>query len=383
VLRLNRKSQGFVAVQAIVSLVLVAAAVSGIVQVLRTVSNVSRSSQVITSRKALVDTIRRHMADYEAARQTVGASPTLNARLQAGCSNSTHTGKLNIRTRAGDVVTDTTDRTFSREFQPCSGNNCTIRVNTTWECRNNSYSAVISFTHAANLNLPGFAQSGGTTNDRINLDAAFWANARNTWSAGSLCSETETFRGLNTNGTPICEERVVSLSQSRSQAAQACPVGQMMIGLTSTGQPVCEAVLANLGIKVCLQMSDKNCHRQVGQERCSPCFTQNANEWTTDWATDGNNWDPNCAKVTIKKCSQGESGVGANQEASDEEALLNNLANPFAFTSCSWYYISKPNQFMQCPTGTVMIGVGLEGATWSKAVDNHAGPEVDRILCCQ
>ncbi len=50
--------------------------------------------------------------------------------------------------------------------------------------------------------------------------------------------------------------------------------------------------------------------------------------------------------------------------------------------NCAWVPFTHGDYALTCPANKFQAGIHFEGATYSGARDNHAGPEIDNILCC-
>ncbi|QLF72052.1 hypothetical protein FE840_020665 (plasmid) [Peteryoungia desertarenae] len=50
--------------------------------------------------------------------------------------------------------------------------------------------------------------------------------------------------------------------------------------------------------------------------------------------------------------------------------------------NCNWTALPHGQHHLVCPSSQIVTGLAFEGATWSNARDNHAGPEIYAALCC-
>lgn len=58
------------------------------------------------------------------------------------------------------------------------------------------------------------------------------------------------------------------------------------------------------------------------------------------------------------------------------------VATAMTHRNCAWRELPVGQYNVICPSPQVMTGLYFEGATWSGSRDNHAGPEVPYVMCC-
>jgi hypothetical protein len=280
------------------------------------------ATSVISSRKSLEEIVNQHLSDYEAARLTVQATPALGNALLDNCPRAQE-DTANIRTRSNWALTP---QSLDRNLRPCTSN-CPFRLEGRWGCRSNNFWIDITTKYQPRLNLPGFSINGGETRDRVNLDRTFWQSATRTVRQGSLCDpNSQVLRGLLPDGQPNCEARVRKTEVNRVPG-QYCASGSVVVGIANNGAPVCEPATNQLGIQVCVQMSDRGCSSQFGAEQCTPCMSginsRSNTGYYSDWASDANRYDPDCTRVVIRRCGTTPSPASASDVSAATEAQEN------------------------------------------------------------
>lgn len=323
--RVSRKSHqqaGLAGIQAVIAIGVMMLAGAGLLNLTQALTKTQKATSVIASRKSLEDSVSQHLEDYEAARMTVQATPALGNALINGCTGA-QGGAANIRTRSNSVFAP---QNFDMRMQVCT-TNCPFQLLGRWGCQANVFWMDVTTRYQPNLDLPGFDTRGGTVVTRVDLDRNFWRSAAQTVRWGSLCApDTQVLRGLLPNGMPDCEDRVRPTQNTRVPG-QYCPPGRVVVGISNRGAPVCEEAANQLGIQVCVQMSDRGCSSQVGQEECTPCLStmnmQQGQAYYGPWASDANRYDPDCSRVSIRRCGTAPSGGTGSSQTAQQEALEN------------------------------------------------------------
>jgi len=80
----------------------------------------------------------------------------------------------------------------------------------------------------------------------------------------------------------------------------------------------------------------------------------------------------------------GHGGTNIWISASSGEDTLQNVINAgFPRKNCIWRQV--PNLAMQwtCNDREFVAGIGYEDSEWINRIDNHAGPEINRLYCCK
>lgn len=320
---------GFSYVNVMVTVAAMSIASGAVFQLYQGVTRSQSSLELVTTRKGLDEKIRDNLGDPASIAQTLQTSLALRGTLVGGCAGAAG-GVLTVRDSDGRVMIP---GGLDQRLQRCTSN-CAFNLSARWGCRQNKYWVTVRTNYQANLNISGLNNNGGFFTTTLPVSDVQWRNALVLpLGAPRVCNaQTELMRGINPDGTPNCIPRVSLVENSRGQG-QFCPPGSAVVGISNEGAPVCEDFANQLNLQVCVQMSDRGCGRQLGEERCTPCLsTLNPNDaFSSGWATDGNAYDPDCMRLAVRRCGtathagSGSQGQSAQQEASQNSGTISGI----------------------------------------------------------
>lgn len=150
-----------------------------------------------------------------------------------------------------------------------------------------------------------------------------------------------------------------------------CNGDLIMVGVGPDGEPICESIYNRLQYQVCLQFNDSGCSDQDGPVQCTPCLSNLANlaEIESPFAHDSNQYDPDCARLFVKKCgSHTNTAVTPNPPSSDSGDILDTqqvtgnsesdcdaIACPNGYVATAWGAHVTNSDIVTCSLTCVLI----------------------------
>jgi hypothetical protein len=261
----SHRQAGFTFVNVLGSIAAMTIASAAVFQLAQSFLRSQKAVELTTIRKGLDEQIRDRLNTPESMLQTLQSNQDFQNQIVHGCPRPAG-GTLTIRHSTGSILVP---RQLDERLNGCSGN-CAFAHSASWNCQNGNFWIELRTAYRAGLNISGLNNAGGSFSSTIPLSATQWRNVLTDPSSphDRLCNATtEVMIGLNPDGSRNCAPRVNAAVTTRGQG-QFCPTGSAMVGISNQGNPVCEDFANQIDLQICIQMSDRSCRRQWGQEQC-------------------------------------------------------------------------------------------------------------------